>query len=290
MAVEVGPEDETAKSVVHDVEKHYSDAENNLLGNAFWLRQPDGGYREMSDAMGLENYWPWGVTVEDLNADGWLDVFIASSMNYPFRYGINSMLLNDRGRAFRPSEFLLGIEPRADGRFHRPWFVVDCSGLDQGHPLCAGRTGSHTVEGAMGTRSSVMLDLEPDGDLDLVTTEFNAEPQVLVSDLAERRSVNALEVTLEGAARAAGPAGAAGSNRDGIGARVRVVASGLTQTRYHDGKSGYLSQSLLPLYFGLGDAPRADRVEVLWPSGRASTIEGGALARRRLHVEEPRDR
>ena len=38
--------------------------------------------------------------------------------------------------------------------------------------------------------------------------------------------------------------------------------------QYNDGKSGYLSQSALPLYFGLGDADRIDRIEVDWPSGK----------------------
>jgi hypothetical protein len=41
-----------------------------------------------------------------------------------------------------------------------------------------------------------------------------------------------------------------------------------------DGASGYLSHSVLPLYFGLGDAARVDRVEVLWPSGRKQTVAG----------------
>ena len=43
-------------------------------------------------------------------------------------------------------------------------------------------------------------------------------------------------------------------------------------TRYNDGKSGYLSQSSKPLYFGLGDADSVDRVEVTWPGGKTQTI------------------
>ena len=56
--------------------------------------------------MGAENYWPWGPSAGDFNADGWDDLFIASSMNYPFRYGINSLLLNNRGQKFLDAEFL----------------------------------------------------------------------------------------------------------------------------------------------------------------------------------------
>ncbi len=63
--------------------------------------------------MGAENYWPWGVSVADFNADGWDDIFITSGMSYPFRYLIDSLLLNNRGKKFLDSEFLLGIEPRA---------------------------------------------------------------------------------------------------------------------------------------------------------------------------------
>ena len=104
----------------------------------------------------------------------------------------------------------------------------------------------------LGTRSSVMLDLDGDGDLDIVTNEFNSEPQVLVSNLPAKRPVHWLGVALAGTA----------SNRNGLGATVRVPAGGRVLTQWHDGKSGYLSQSVLPLYFGLGEAATVDRVEV----------------------------
>ena len=46
------------------------------------------------------------------SAHGYEDVFITASMNYPFRYGINTLLLNNRGETFLDSEFILGVEPR----------------------------------------------------------------------------------------------------------------------------------------------------------------------------------
>ena len=227
--------------------------------------------------MGVETYWPWGTSIGDLNADGWQDVFITGSMNYPFRYGINSLLLNNRGEKFLDSEFLLRVEPRRGGRAYTPWFEVDCADRDV-PAFCTGRTGKITAMATLGSRSSVVFDLDRDGDLDIVTNDFNSEPQVLVSDLSQRGAIHWLSVI---------PVGTT-SNRNGLGTTVRVVAGGRVLTQWNDGKSGYLSQSVLPLYFGLGDATSVDRVEVDWPSGRKQVVTEGIRANSTLRVTEPR--
>ena len=105
--------------------------EQSIYGNAFFLNRGQGQFQEVSDKIGAENYWPWGLSAGDLNADGYIDAFIASSMNYPFRYGINSVLLNDQGKSFRDSEFILGVEPRRGNRTAGPWFKLDCDGEGQ---------------------------------------------------------------------------------------------------------------------------------------------------------------
>ena len=67
---------------------------------------------------------------------------------------------------------------------------------------------------------------------------------------------------------------------------MRVTAAGRTYTKANDGKSGYLSQSLYPLYFGLGDATAVDRVEVLWPSGKTQIQRGPISANSLAQVAE----
>jgi hypothetical protein len=67
------------------------------------------------------------------------------------------------------------------------------------------------------------------------------------------------------------------SNRSGIGAVVRVRAGGRTLTQVLDGKTGYLAQGLVPLYFGLGEAETVDAVEVTWPSGAEQVVEAPAI-------------
>ena len=78
------------------------------------------------------------------------------------------------------------------------------------------------------------------------------------------------------------------SNRDGLGAMVKVQCGPKTYTRFHDGKSGYLSQSSMPLYFGLDAATKIDRIEVLWASGKKQLLTEKILVDVPLTItEEP---
>jgi hypothetical protein len=282
MSEEVGPEREKLKSRMPWDERFLRSEGRSNYGNAFYRNDGGGKFSEISDEIGAENYWPWGLSVGDVNADGFPDVFITASMNFPFRYGVNSLLLNDRGEKFRDSEFLLGVEPRRAGRTAGLAFVMDASGEDAAHPLVKAYdlTGKVEVFGALGSRSSVVFDLDDDSDLDIVTNELNDSPMVLVSDLSEKKKVSFLKVKLRGER----------SNRSGIGARVVIHASGAAYTKVNDGKSGYLSQSDLPLYFGLSDAAVVDRIEVFWPSGpigRPQVLEGPIEAKGLVEIREP---
>ncbi|HVS66790.1 MAG TPA: CRTAC1 family protein [Thermoanaerobaculia bacterium] len=276
MSENVGVEREKLKSRMQWSEDVLQGGDDNIFGNAFYHNRGGGEFVEVSDQIGTENYWPWGLSVDDLNADGFDDMFIASSMNYPFRYGINSLLLNEGGKRFVDAEFILGVEPRRDRAVVQDWFELDCGGEDAGHEYCEGEEGRVTVRGTVGSRGSVIFDLDGDGDLDIVTAEFNGRPQVLVSDLAQQAEIHYLKLRLVGTA----------SNRDGLGARVRVSAGGRVLTKEHDGKSGYLSQSALPLYFGLGAQTRVDRIDVRWPSGREQVVTESLSVNTLLEIVE----
>ena len=63
------------------------------------------------------------------------------------------------------------------------------------------------------------------------------------------------------------------SNRDGVGARLRLTAGGRTQIREVKAGSSYLGQNDVRQHFGLERRPRADRLEVRWPSGRLDVVQ-----------------
>ena len=116
--------------------------------------------------------------------------------------------------------------------------------------------------GALGSRSSAIFDLENDGDLDIVTNDFNSGPQIFVSDLNNKKEVNYLKIDLVGTK----------SNSNALGAIVKVYLKSKTLTKYKDGKSGYLSQSQIPLYFGLGKEEKVEKIEIIWPSGEVQSL------------------
>jgi hypothetical protein len=126
----------------------------------------------------------------------------------------------------------------------------------------------------------VIFDIDDDGDLDMITNDFGSVPQVLVSNLAEKRGgdLRFIHVKLTGSR----------SNRDALGAKVVGTAGRRQWTQIQDGKSGYLSQSRMPLYFGLGDAAAIDRIDVTWPGGAVSTLRDGLSINRLIEITEPR--
>jgi enediyne biosynthesis protein E4 len=103
-------------------------------------------------------------------------------------------------------------------------------------------------------------DIDNDGDLDLLVTNNGQPAELLRNDGGNR--AHALLIRLIGS----------GANRDAIGARVRITAGSRTQRRDVKAGSSYLSQNDVRVHVGLGDAVRADRVEVRWPDGRLETI------------------
>ena len=86
MSEEVGPEREKLKSRMRWPPEFLQAAatwSSATPSSATWVAACS---RRSPTAIGAENYWPWGPSVGDLNADGWDDVFIASGMGFPFRY------------------------------------------------------------------------------------------------------------------------------------------------------------------------------------------------------------
>ena len=63
------------------------------------------------------------------------------------------------------------------------------------------------------------------------------------------------------------------TNRLGIGARIKIIANGMTQTSDVRSGGSYLSQNDLRVHFGLGSATKVDELEIRWPSGAVDVLK-----------------
>ena len=118
-------------------------------------------------------------------------------------------------------------------------------------------------------RGAAYGDIDNDGDLDVLVTSCGGSAALFRNDGGNRNAWAAFDLN------------GTRSNRDGIGAVVKVKAGGLTQTQVVKSGASYCSQSQLRLTFGLGDAGRVDEVQILWPSGATQVLRG--LPVNRLH-------
>jgi len=115
------------------------------------------------------------------------------------------------------------------------------------------------------SRTLAAADIDNDGDLDLLVTNNAAAPDLLRNGGVT--GANSLLVKLIGTR----------SNRDAIGARLRLTAGGKTQMREVKAGSSYLGQHDLRLHFGLARASTIDRLEIRWPNGQMETVTGVAV-------------
>jgi hypothetical protein len=109
-------------------------------------------------------------------------------------------------------------------------------------------------------RGAAYADIDNDGAPDILITN-NGGPAYLFRNVGGSRN-NAIRIRTAGRR----------SNRDGIGAEVRVTSGGSTNWQTVHSGSSYCSQSELTLTFGLGKATQAESVEITWPSGQHDTL------------------
>jgi hypothetical protein len=189
-----------------------------------------------------KNSLGFGCAFLDANLDGWLDLAVANGH-------IDETVRNIRGNVgyAQPPQLFLN---NGTGSFHD----------------IAAEVGSGFEQPKVG-RGLAYADFDRDGDLDLLLTTNNGPAYLYRNDqLAGNHSIRFRLIGTK-------------SNRDGIGATIRIVSGGLNQSRMVKSGSSYLSQSELPVTFGLEKRDRVERAVIIWPSGRTEEFANLAAGR-----------
>ncbi len=224
-----------------------------LFGNALYRNLGHGKFAETTAAAGLETFWPWGIATGDFDNDGHEDVFITSGMGYPFYYWPNQLMMNNGDGTFTDRAAALGIEPPT-GDIYQEKIIG----------------GQRAVRSS---RSAAVADFDGDGRLEIVTNNFNDRPYYFANRFPRR---NYVEFRLTGTK----------SNRDAIGAVVRLWVGKTVMVRQVNPAGGYLSHSSRVVHFGLGDRSKVDRIEIRWPRGIVQKLDNPEI--NTLHqIREP---
>jgi enediyne biosynthesis protein E4 len=199
-----------------------------------WRNSGKGYFDEVSDEAGItlstKDVLSFGGGFLDFDNDGWLDIFIGNGHVYPEIEQVSTDTLYKQHNSLFHNE--------KNGKFAE----VSAPGGLNALPLRA-------------ARGVAFADFDNDGYVDVLVAN-NGDPPTLLHNNAVHKSHFA-NFKLLGAK----------SNRDAMGARVKITAGGVTQVREIAGGGSYLSQSDLGAHFGLGEATVVTTVDVTWPSG-----------------------
>jgi hypothetical protein len=200
-----------------------------------WHNSGKGFFEDVSGPAGISvptrEVLSFGGGFFDYDNDGWLDLFIANGHVYPEVEQVTPEV------HYKQLNTLFHNEGK--GKF------VETTK----------QAGSGLQTPYVG-RGVAFADFDNDGFMEMVVGN-NGDPPLLLHNSGGNGN-HFLNFKLVGVK----------SNRDAMGARVRVVAGGISQIREIAGGGSYLSQSDLRAHFGLGKATRAETVEVQWPSGQ----------------------
>ena len=263
---------------------------NDSVPNFLYHNNGDGTFKELGFTSGTavnENgseQGSMGVTVGDYDHDGKFDLFITN-----FDDDYNTLYHNDGPNAFTDVSYAAKVAAVslpyvgwgtkffdydndgwadlfvANGHVYpqiptyRQRNLVHHNNRDGTFTEVAAQLGAPFLEKGV-ARGAVFGDLDNDGDVDIVINNLDGAAQVLRNDGGN--SSNSVLIKTVGVK----------SNRDGIGARVKVVSGDLTQVDEVRSGDSYISQSDLRLHFGLEKRTKIDLIEVRWPSGTVDKI------------------
>jgi hypothetical protein len=218
---------------------------------SLYRRGDTGQYLDEASASGIGSvslmYLGFGVLFLDFDNDGWLDLFVANG------HIQDDADIRRTGVAYRQPALLLR----------------NTGGQYEDASAAAGDSVSARTVG----RGAAWGDYDNDGDPDLLTTSNGGKARLLRNEGGNK--TNWIRLELLGSS----------SNRNAVGARVRLHSASGAQSAMVKAGSSYLSSSDRRLLFGLGDDREASLVEIQWPNGRIET-RGPFQAGKSYRVEE----
>ena len=230
-----------------------------------WHNNHDGTFTDVSKETGTcATLWGWGAKFGDFDNDGWLDLFVVNGLRSAGKENYIPVLLNTTitkaGVDFTDVANWPNIADMTWSGYQKKKMFRNLGG--QAFKEISAEAG---VDNVLDGRGLAIADFDNDGKLDIYQTNAD-QPSLFYHGVTEGGG-NWVQFKLTGTK----------SNRDAIGARIKLTAGGLSQIREIDGGNGYAGQSSKRAHIGIGEAKKIDSVEIRWPSGLVEKINGVAM-------------
>ncbi|MGI8989962.1 MAG: CRTAC1 family protein [Bryobacteraceae bacterium] len=270
---------------------------NDSNPNYLYRNKGDGTFEEIGVQAGVgmnadgKEMSSMGVAVGDYDNDGRMDLFVTTFAND------NYVLFHNEGGAFFADQsyqsgiaeatiphlgwatFFLDYDndgrkdlfaanghvyPEVDGKiaetYRQPLQLF--RNIGKGKFIEASRESGLSAMPFRSARGGAYCDFDNDGDIDILVSNIDDRPQLLENVGGNRQ--HWIELKLIGTK----------SNRDAIGAQVKIDAGGLVQYDHVRAGGSFLSGNDPRLHFGLGERALVDRLEIRWPSGKVERLSG----------------
>lgn len=230
------------------------------MRNMLQVNNGNGTFSEIGQLSGISNTdWSWAPLFADYDNDGWKDLYVTNGYNRDFtnmdflKY-MNSYIAG-KGRLRREDVLeILQQMPASD--------VSNYLYKNNGNLTFTDMSKQWGIAGASNSNGAAYVDLDNDGDLDLVVNNVN-KPAFIYRNEADKKGGNHyLKIKLKGA----------GKNTDGLGAKVFVYHNNQQQLVEQMPARGFQSTVSPILHFGLGTSATVDSLRVVWLSGKQQVI------------------
>lgn len=237
------------------------------MRNAVFLGTGTARLREAAHLTGLANSdWTWTVRLSDFDNDGWVDVYLTNGM------AVNlNVADNEEATKILPGETEWDKHVRAKTG---PLKEQNLAFRNRGDLKFEDVSKSWGLDHVGMSYSGVAADLDRDGDLEIIVANLD-EP----ISIYRNNSTGNHRLTVELQGRK--------SNRQGLGATVRIKSKSGEQVRFLTLARGYMASGEALLHFGLGSDPEVESLTVLWPSGHEQEFKN-IKADQHLTITEPK--
>jgi len=208
--------------------------------NKLMLGTAEGNFIDVTEEMGVsESYWSWNSKAADLDNDGWQDIYVGNGYGYGDKkreIHSNIFFHNQQGKGFVQKQKKFGLEIYTN------------------------------------TPSYTYVDLDRDGDLDIVTTGMLEEGRIFLNNNPE--SNNSISFALRDDS----------GNHFAIGSKIVITTEVGQQIRELKLSGGFISFDNPILHFGLGQKNHITNIDIYWPDGSHSNLNSRLKANKHYRI------